>query len=138
MDGASRAAFGAKLSAARRARGWSQSELGPRIGLTRRALSQVELGQRRMAIHDLWPLRRAFDDDDGVGLLRGWIESEGSLPLELVQRDSSSIQRHAHPLALVVAAEFVRYWPVLSRAEDRNAVGTLAAIRWALGQLSQK
>jgi len=69
-----RLAFAAKLRMARAVLGWSQSELGFRVGLSQRAVHKIEQGDtepRRAtvrAIEEIWRDEGiAFEDIDGGG-----------------------------------------------------------------------
>jgi transcriptional regulator with XRE-family HTH domain len=69
-----RLAFAAKLRLARAVLGWSQSELGTRVGLTQRAIHKLEQGEtepRRttvVVIEEIWRAEGfEFEELDGAG-----------------------------------------------------------------------
>jgi DNA-binding XRE family transcriptional regulator len=71
-----RRAFAAKVRMARAVLGWSQSELGFRVGLTQRAIHKLEQGEtepRRStqhAIEEIWREQRIEFEDLGDGGFR--------------------------------------------------------------------
>jgi transcriptional regulator with XRE-family HTH domain len=51
-----RAAFGARVRALRRERGWSQEQLAHAAGLDRTYVGSVERGERNIALDNIWLL----------------------------------------------------------------------------------
>jgi transcriptional regulator with XRE-family HTH domain len=71
-----RHAFAAKIRLARAVLGWSQSELGLRVGLTQRAIHKLEQGETELrratmrAIEFIWRERNIEFEDIGDGGFR--------------------------------------------------------------------
>jgi transcriptional regulator with XRE-family HTH domain len=71
-----RLAFAAKLRMGRAVLGWSQSELGARVGMTQRAIHKLEQGHtdpRRttmLAIEEIWRAEGVEFEDLGTGAFR--------------------------------------------------------------------
>jgi transcriptional regulator with XRE-family HTH domain len=76
-----RRALAAKIRLARAVLGWSQSELGTRIGLTQRAIHKLEQGEtepRRTTIHaleDTWREQKIDFEDLGGGGFRATVRA---------------------------------------------------------------
>jgi len=59
-----RHAFAAKVRLARAVLGWSQSELGRRIGLTQRAIHKLEQGETQPRRSTMWALEEIWQEQD--------------------------------------------------------------------------
>jgi len=76
-----RRAFAAKIRIARAVLGWSQSELGFRVGLTQRAIHKLEQGDtepRRTTVRvleEVWRAERLEFEDNGDGGFRVHVHS---------------------------------------------------------------
>jgi ribosome-binding protein aMBF1 (putative translation factor) len=81
-----RRAFAAKIRLARAVLGWSQSELGVRVGLTQRAIHKLEQGEtepRRStvrALEETWREQKIEFEDLGDGGFRANIRSSAFKP----------------------------------------------------------
>jgi transcriptional regulator with XRE-family HTH domain len=76
-----RLAFAAKLRMTRAVLGWSQSELGARVGMTQRAIHKLEQGEtepRRttmLAIEEIWRAEGIEFEDLGDGGFRALVRA---------------------------------------------------------------
>ncbi len=61
---------GERIAALRKAKEWSQSELGEKIGLTQASVSEIERGVKRGSVESLEAIADALDTDIGY-LLTG-------------------------------------------------------------------
>ena len=61
---------GERIAALRKAKEWSQSELGEKIGLTQASVSEIERGVKRGSVESLESIADALDTDIGY-LLTG-------------------------------------------------------------------
>jgi transcriptional regulator with XRE-family HTH domain len=61
---------GERIAALRKIKGWSQSELGEKIGLTQASISEIERGTKRGSVESLESIADALDTDIGY-LLTG-------------------------------------------------------------------
>jgi transcriptional regulator with XRE-family HTH domain len=81
-----RRAFAAKMRLARAVLGWSQSELGTRVGLTQRAIHKLEQGEtepRRttiQALEEIWREQKIEFEDRADGGFRVNIRSSAFKP----------------------------------------------------------
>lgn len=53
--------LGRRVREAREAAGWTQSDVACQIGLSRTSITNVELGQQRLLVHQVVELARALD-----------------------------------------------------------------------------
>ena len=90
-----RRAFAAKVRLARAVLGWSQSELGTRIGLTQRAIHKLEQGEtepRRTtvyALEEVWREQKIDFEDRADGGFRVSIHSTAFKPKSKTRRSRS-------------------------------------------------
>ena len=66
---------GERIAALRKAKEWSQSELGEKIGLTQATVSEIERGVKRGSVESLEAIADALDTD--IGYLLTGRESNG-------------------------------------------------------------
>jgi transcriptional regulator with XRE-family HTH domain len=101
-----RYAFAAKIRLARAVLGWSQSELGLRVGLTQRAIHKLEQGEtepRRAtmrAVEFIWREQNIEFEDIGDGGFRVSIR-----PAVIEPWQSSKVHRRRKPAAHIGAAQ---------------------------------
>lgn len=62
--------LGAKVEQLRTMLGWTQEELGKKIGLTRTSITNLEAGRQRVLLHDIERIATAFQTTPKA-LLRG-------------------------------------------------------------------
>ena len=93
-----RLGFAAKLRMTRAVLGWSQSELGARVGMTQRAIHKLEQGEtepRRttmLAIEDIWRAEGIEFEDLGNGAFRVTVRTpvlDRATPARRTQRHHS-------------------------------------------------
>ncbi len=53
--------FGEIVRARRLERGWTQTDLADRVGLSRTSVTNIEIGRQRVLLSDLFDFARAFD-----------------------------------------------------------------------------
>ncbi len=53
--------FGEIVKAHRLKRGWTQTDLAGRVGLSRTSVTNIEIGRQRVLLSDLFEFARAFD-----------------------------------------------------------------------------
>ena len=100
-----RYAFAAKIRLARAVLGWSQSELGLRVGLTQRAIHKLEQGEtepRRAtmrALEFIWGEQNIEFEDTGDGGFRVSIR-----PAVIGPWQSSKVRRRRKPAAYIGVA----------------------------------
>ena len=101
-----RYAFAAKIRLARAVLGWSQSELGLRVGLTQRAIHKLEQGEtepRRAtmrAVEFIWREQNIEFEDIGDGGFRVSIR-----PAVIEPWQSSKVRRRRKPAAHMGVAQ---------------------------------
>ena len=69
---------GERIAALRKAKEWSQSELGEKIGLTQASVSEIEQGVKRGSVESLESIADALDTD--IGYLLTGREQNKELP----------------------------------------------------------
>lgn len=53
--------FGEVVKSRRLERGWTQTDLATRVGLSRTSVTNIEIGRQRVLLSDLFDFARAFD-----------------------------------------------------------------------------
>ena len=53
--------FGELVKAQRMKRGWTQTDLAERVGLSRTSVTNIEIGRQRVLLSDLFDFAKAFD-----------------------------------------------------------------------------
>ena len=94
---------GERIAALRKIKGWSQSELGEKIGLTQASVSEIERGVKRESVESLKAIADALDTD--IGYLLTGKEPNKELP-KYYMRVGSGLQP---PPAFQLAATDLRH-----------------------------
>ena len=130
-----RQAFAAKIRLARAVLGWSQSELGRRVGLTQRAIHKLEQGgtePRRATVHALEQTWREqnieFEDLAEVALGRTFAHPLSTCRQEIkahLRKSCWQNGRHPRPVVLAFAIIFGQWigpWRIPNRLHHGSLV----------------
>ena len=129
--------IGQRIAALREAKGWNQSELAKRAGVTASAINQIESGlTRRPSIETLFPIADALDVDArelaglpptaDADLAKALSNLIREMPEDRVKDIARYAQYQASQVTRLLASDtFSRYMTLIDRLiDDRNASST--------------